>query len=134
MAGDDARTETGSIETSASVEAVMRVLADPQRIPLWAPGFADAVSRDASGSWTAVKDDREFAIRLVVEQRAGTVDYLREVAPGREGGAYIRAVSRPGGGAVIVMTLPRLPEVDAADTRAALRQELDRLKSLVESG
>jgi len=58
--------------------------------------------------WRAIKDGREFNIRVAVEQAAGTVDYLRELAPGREGGAYIRAVPRPDGGAMIVMTLPLL--------------------------
>jgi hypothetical protein len=111
----------------------MRVLADPERIPLWAPAFADAVSLGASGIWTAIKDHREFALRLVVEERAGTVDYLREVEPGREDGAHIRVVPRPRGGAVVVMTLPRLPEVDPADSRVTVRQELDQLRSLVEA-
>ena len=41
-----------------------------------------------------------------MKQDAGTVDYLREIAPGREGGAYIRVIPRPGGGSVVVMTVP----------------------------
>ena len=111
----------------------MNVLANPERIPLWAPAFADAVSLGASGIWTAIKGEREFALRLVVQARAGTVDYLREVAPGRVGGAYLRVVPRPDGGAVVVMTVPRLPDADPAETRATLRQELDQLRSLVDA-
>jgi hypothetical protein len=60
------------------------------------------------------------------------VDYLRELAPGREGGAYIRAVPRPGGGSVVIMTLPLLAGVDPADTSAILRAELDALARLAE--
>ena len=50
-----------------------------------------------------------------MNEDAGTVDYLREVAPACEGGAYLRAVPRPGGGTVIVMTLPLLPDTDPED-------------------
>jgi hypothetical protein len=126
------RTETQSIESDASVAAVVAFLADAGHIPLWAPAFADVVSRAESSGWRATKDGREFELRVVVDQDAGTVDYLREVAPGREGGAYIRAVPRPGGGSVIVMTLPLLADVDPADTTATLSRELTALVSLIE--
>lgn len=81
--------------------------------------------------WRATKDGREFGLRVVLCSRAGTVDYLREVAPGREGGAYLRAVPRPGGGSVVTMTVPLLPEVDPVDTAATLRSELDALAALL---
>jgi len=71
-------------------------------------------------------------VRVAVNQDAGSVDYLREVTPGREGGAYIRAVPRPGGGGVITMTLPLLPSVDPADTATTLTEELTALVALVE--
>jgi len=61
------------------------------------------------------------------------VDYLRQVAPGREGGAYLRAIPRPGGGSVITMTLPLLPDVEPADTAATLARELAALASLTET-
>jgi hypothetical protein len=67
-----------------------------------------------------------------VSRDSRTVDYLRELAPGREGGAYIRAVPRPGGGSVVIMTLPLLAGVDPADTAAILRDELDALAPLAE--
>ena len=59
------------------------------------------------------------------------MDYLREVAPGREGGAYLRAVPRAGGGTVIVMTLPLLPGVDPAEIAATLTDELSVLAGLL---
>src|SRR5450631_2276530 len=64
---------------------------------------------------------------------AGTVDYLREIAPGGEGGAYIRAIPRPGGGSVVVMTLPLLLDAERTAVAATLRDELNALVSLVES-
>ena len=69
---------------------------------------------------------------MATNEEAGTVDYLRQVAPGREGGAYIRAVPRPGGGSVVTMTLPLLPDVDPADTAATLARELATLLSLAD--
>jgi hypothetical protein len=132
VTGGVAQTETQSIETVASVEAAVEMLADPTRVPEWAPAFADRVCADADSGWRAVKDGREFRLRVPVSLEAGKVDYLREIAQGREGGAYIRAVPRPGDGAVTTMTLPLLPNVDPEDTRATLRQELATLVSLIE--
>lgn len=126
------RTDTQSIETEVTVVDVIALLADPTRIPGWAPAFADSISGDPDAGWQAVKDGGVFTFRVVLQQGAGTVDYLREIAPGREGGAYIRVVPRPRGGSVVTMTLPLLTDVDPADTAATLARELATLKALVE--
>ena len=128
---DPVRTETQSIESSAEPDDVVALLVDLRRVPDWAPAFADTVVGDARAGWRASKDGREFAVRVAVNKDAGTVDYLREVSPGREGGAYLRAVPRPGGGTVIVMTLPLLPDVDPADVAATLTAELSALAELL---
>lgn len=120
------------METDAPVEAVVAVLADPTRLPQWAPGFADQVRPDGESGWQATKDGRDFALRVATNKDAGTVDYLRQIAPGQEGGAYLRAVPRPGDGSVVTMTLPLLPGVDPADTAATLARELATLTSLAE--
>lgn len=73
-------TVTGSIEVSAAREAVLGVLADGTRLPAWAPGFADTVTGDPAAGWQATKDDRAFALRIVIDDPAGTVGYLREIA------------------------------------------------------
>ena len=110
---------------------VLALLADPRRIHDWAPALADAVSGDAQSGWQATKDRRDFSLRVAVNEDAGTVDYLREVAPGREGGAYLRAVPRPRGGTVVVMTLPLLPRADPDDTATTLAAELAALAGLL---
>ncbi len=127
-----ARSETQSIESDAGPEAIWALLADPGHIPDWAPAFADAVTGDDQSGWRAMKGGQEFALRVVTNQDAGTVDYLRAIAPGREGGAYIRALPRPGGGSVVVMTLPIVPGAEPAVIAATLRDELTALVSLVE--
>ncbi len=72
-------------------------------------------------------------MRVVTQRDAGTVDYLREIAPGREGGAFLRVVPRPGGGSVVVMTLPLAPGAEQAATAATLRYELNALTNVVTS-
>ncbi len=125
-------TATRSIESAAAVASVGGLLADPTHIPRWAPAFADSISGDTVSGRRVSKAGRVFSLRVVVNHDSGTVDYLREVAPGREGGAYIRVTPRPGGGSVIVMTLPFLPDVDPADTATTLARELIALVSLIE--
>ncbi len=128
-----ARTETQSIESDAAVATVVGLLADPMHIPQWAPAFADSISGDTASGWRAVKDGRVFSLRVAVNQDSGTVDYLRQVAPGREGGAYVRVTPRPRHGSVIAMTLPLLPDVDPADTAATPARELMALVPLTEA-
>jgi hypothetical protein len=81
--------------------------------------------------WRATKDARDFSLRVASVRDAGTVDYLREIAPGREGGAYLRAIPRAGGGSVITMTLPVPPGVDVAAVRTTLACELVALELLL---
>lgn len=132
-APDRARTETQSVETGAQPDAVIAVLADARLLPRWAPGFVDVVVGDAESGWVGTKGGQSFSIRVPVNSFARTVDFLREVSPGREGGAYLRVVPRPGAGTVIVMTLPILPGTDRAATASILTEELAALAALVAS-
>ena len=129
----DSQTETQSIESHAAPEAILALLADPSRIPEWAPAFVDAVIEDGESGWRATKGGQDSILRVVTKLNAGTVDYLREVAPGREGGAYMRAIPRPGGGSVVVVVLPLLADAERTTVAATLRDELNALVSLVES-
>jgi len=127
----DDRTQTSATETAAG-PAVLALLGDASQLPAWAPGFADTVTSEGGSRWRAVKDGRAFAVRTAVNPEAGTVDYVREIAPGREGGAYLRVIPRPGGGSVVIMTLPVTPGADAAAVGAILGDELAALKALAE--
>ena len=127
------RTETQSAEADAPVANVLAVLTNAARIPQWAPAFADEVSGDSRSGWLVTKDGQAFTLRVAAVPAAGTVDYLRELAPGREGGAYLRVIPRPGGGSVIIMTLPVPPGGDPAVTAATLAAELAALVSLAEA-
>jgi hypothetical protein len=128
-----ARTETQSAETDAPAADVLAVLTNAARIPQWAPAFADEVSGDSRSGWLVTKDGQAFTFRVAAVPAAGTVDFLREVAPGREGGAYLRVIPRPGGGSVIIMTLPVPPGAGPAATAAVLAGELAALAALAAS-
>ncbi len=122
------------MEADVDPDALLRLLANPARIPEWAPAFADTVKPDTPTRWLVTKGRVTFALDLVVALATRTVDYLREIAPGRVGGAYIRVVPRPGGGSVIIMTLAVSPGSAAGSVGAVLDQELHALVNLSEAG
>lgn len=123
-----ARTVTLSVDVDLQPEAVVGFLADASRLPSWAPGFADKVERLDENRWRVFKAEASFALRVAVDRPSGCVDYLREVAPGREGGAYLRVLPAPGGrGGVVVMTLPIPPGQDRAAVDGILATELEAL-------
>lgn len=124
------KTVTCSIETETMQDQIMEVLADPGLIPRWAPGFADKVESEDRQLWKVTKGESTFQVELVVVLAAGTVDYVREVAAGKKGGAYLRVLPRPGGGSVIVMTLPVPAGVPPAEVAATLDHELRLLTEL----
>ena len=125
----DPRSETGSIETDIERAAVLAVLEDGTRVPEWAPAFAEVAVREGT-LWRGTKDGSEFTFRVAFAPAAGTADYVREVAPGVENGAYIRVLPRLGGGSVISMTLPIRPGMDAASVRETLAAELAAIARL----
>jgi hypothetical protein len=125
----DTRSETGSIETEIERDAVLAVLADGTRVSEWAPAFADVAVPDGP-RWRGTKDGSDFSFRVACEPAAGTADYVREVSPGVENGAYIRVLPRLGGGSVISMTLPIRPGMDASAVRETLEAELAAIERL----
>ena len=128
------RSETQSRESDSDPDAIVAYLADPRHIPLWAPAFADTVMPEGPTRWLLSKDGADFSLRVAVSPESRTVDYLRQVAPGREGGAYIRVMPRLAGGSVIVMTLPLPPSADQAAVAATLDRELTALVGQVAAG
>ena len=125
----DPRSETGSIESNADRDAVLAVLEDGTRVPEWAPAFAD-VAVNEGALWRGTKNGSDCTFRVAYEPTAGTADYVREVVPGTENGAYIRVVPRLGGGCVISMTLPLRPGVEPAELRETLAAELAAIARL----
>ena len=125
-----ADTETRILETDAEPCAVLAILTHPKRIPEWAPAFADNVAGDDETGWRVIKDGRAFPMRLASDPASRTVRYLREVAPGREGGATIQVLPGSSGGSAISMTLPVASGANPAVVAAVLKEELAALSRL----
>ena len=129
-----ARTVTRSVETDAKPDAILEVLADARHLPQWASGFADAVAAGPDDDWLVTRNGQVFSIRVESERSRGTVDYVREIAPGQKGGAFLRVLPRPGGGSVVVMTLPvSVGDGDVFALAAIMDQELRALVEIGES-
>jgi hypothetical protein len=128
------RTATATVEVEAEPATTMALVADAARIPQWAPGFADAVRVEGDGAVSATKDERRFALRVRVDLDAGSVDLLRVVAPGVDGGAHVRVAPRVGGGSVVDMTVPVPADGDSAATATTVHAELTALAELLASG
>lgn len=126
---DTVRSVTDSIESDADRDAVLALLEDGTRVPEWAPAFADVAVREGA-VWRGTKNGSDFTFRVAYVPRAGTADYVREVVPGTENGAYIRVVPRLGGGCVISMTLPLRPGVGPGELRETLAAELAAIARL----
>ncbi len=93
-----------------------------------------SVSGSAQDGWTVTKDGATFPVRIAQSAEAWTVDILREVAPGRVAGAYLRIIPRVTGGSVVVMTLPVPPGTEAARIAEILKAELANLVALADGG
>jgi hypothetical protein len=123
---------TQSIELEAEPKAVFAIISDPRRLPQWAAPFADAVSSDGGTGWLVQKAGRIFPIRVAAHEPTGCVDFLREISPGREGGARLRVTPRPVWGSVVVMTAPVPNGGDEEVVSAVLRAELAALSRLAQ--
>ncbi len=118
------KTVTGSLETDINADTIFEFVGEPRNLPQWAPGFADAVEPIEGDRWNVRKGERVFSIEVVVNQSSRTVDFVREIAPGKKGGASLRVLQLPGSGSVIVMTLPVANGTTPDAVTGILNQEL----------
>lgn len=128
------RVVTVGVECAADRTRVLQLLRDPRRLPDWAPPFADAVEPIGEGGWRVTKGGAAFDLWVDVHPDAGTVDFLRRLDSGGEGGAFLRVMPRPGGGSVISMTAPVPAGGDPAQVATELRAELLALAGLASTG
>jgi hypothetical protein len=127
------RTVTRTIESDLEPDAILAVLMEPKLLPRWAPAFADEVEKTAFDAWQITKNENRFEMHMSASAPSGTVDYLREVAPGKRGGAYIRVLPRPAGGSVVIMTVPVTGNADVESVATVLTEELKNLVELVKA-
>ena len=127
-----AQTVTRSAEAELSPDAILKILTEPGNIPKWAPVFADDLEPIDHIRYRVRKDDKTFVIEVIVNEAAGTVDYLREMPNGNRGGAYIRVVPRPLSGCTVTMTVPIAPNTTESEVAETLIEELSQLIRLAQ--
>ena len=130
------QTTTRAAESDLEPDEIYSVLAAADNIPKWAPVFADRIERTGSPDeafYNVTKGAESFRVEVILHQAAGTVDYVREMAGNKRGGAYLRVTPRPRGGSTVSMTVPIGPDTDESDVAKTVDQELADLVRLTES-
>ena len=125
------QTVTRAIESDFGPERIYQKLTNAFLIPRWAPVFADKVEHVQGNVYRLTKGGDVFHLELITNEPALTVDYLRTMANGKRGGAYIRVTPRPLNGSVVVMTVPVGTNTSPDQVAEVLEQELAALIGLV---
>lgn len=118
------QTVTRATESDLEPIEIYKVLAEVSNLPKWAPAFADAIERIDDRHFRVTKNGDTFNVELFLHPAALAVDYIREMADNRRGGAYIRVTPRPLGGSTVIITVPLAPTANEADVAKVLQQEL----------
>jgi hypothetical protein len=118
------QTVTRAAESDLEPGRIYTVLAEASNAPRWAPGFADAIEHIGDVRYRVTKDGSPFNVEVTANPSAGTVDFIREMANGKRGGAYLRITPRPLGGSSITITVPIGPTTNESEVAKVLEQEL----------
>jgi hypothetical protein len=126
------RAETRSISIAAPPAAVLALVADPLRLPEWAPAFARAVQPDGD-DWLIDTGEGQTRITVRVSAEHGTVDLLRATDPTR--GAFSRVVHNHDGSEYLFTLFFPDGTADTAIARqmATVEGELEAVRGLCEA-
>jgi hypothetical protein len=128
-----ARAETRSIAIAAPPAAVLAVVGDARRLPEWAPGFAQGVTRDGD-YWRIDTGAGDVVVDVVVSDVFGTVDLVRPADP-TGAGARLRALGS-GGGTELLFTIlfpPEAPEAAVTAQMEVVEGELEAVRDLAQA-
>ncbi|MGO4212683.1 hypothetical protein AB4Y89_20885 [Terriglobus sp. 2YAB30_2] len=118
------QTLTRAAESDLEPIEIYKVLAEVSNLPKWAPAFADSIESTDKTHFRVTKNGDSFNTELFLHPTALAVDYIREMADNRRGGAYIRVTPRPLGGSTVIITVPIAPTANEADVARVLEEEL----------
>lgn len=118
------RTNTTSIEINARPSDVFAFLADGDKLPVWAIGFAKAAERDGDLWLITLSSGDRLPVRIDADSAMGVIDFVSLPAPGVEAPGFTRVVPH-GDGSVYTFTMLQTPEVPD-ELFAAQAAELDR--------
>ena len=124
---------TISVQIDRDPKAVYAYVADLNNLHRWATTFCRSIRHEGDG-WVMETSLGTMAIRLAPENDLGVLDHYLTPPGGETLYVPMRVVAN-GLGSEVIFTLFRLPDVSdeayAADA-ALVRQDLDRLKGLLE--
>ncbi|WP_134738099.1 SRPBCC family protein [Nocardioides sp. 503] len=132
MTGTPLISATRSAAIAAPPHTVIDLVADPRRLPEWAPAFAARVEERGGGVWTvATGPGPGRDIRVRRSDALGVVDFVSVGQPDR--GAFLR-VLRDGPGSHVTFTIVFPAEADpeaVAEEMRGVEQELAALGELL---
>jgi hypothetical protein len=130
------RSHTTSITIETKPAATFAYVADAERLPVWAIGFAKAIERDDEDRWlvTLASGDR-MPLRVHADAATGVIDFISLPAPGVEVPAHTRVVPHDTGTLYIfsMHQPPGLPDEIFDAQIAELARELNVLKAHLET-
>lgn len=127
------RSNTEQVAIAAPAAEVFAYVADAEKLPTWATGFAQAVRREGD-RWMVDTPAGEVGLSVQADEASGVVDYVMELAPGVTAMAATRVVPN-GDDAVYVFTqiqAPGMPTEVFEQQVGELRRELPLLKHHLE--
>jgi len=129
------RTHTATIHIDSAPASAFEFLADGEKLPVWAIGFAKAIERDGDRWTVTLASGERMPLRVDSDPRTGVVDYVSLPAPDVEAPAHTRVL--PDGAATLytfsMHQTPDLPDEVFDAQVAELERELTVLKAHLET-
>jgi hypothetical protein len=129
------RTHTTSIEIETSPSDAFAFVANGEKLPLWAIGFAKAIELNGDHWTVTLASGERLPLRIDSDPASGVVDYVMLPAPDVEAPAHTRVMPHATGTlyAFSMHQTPDLPD-DVFDAQVAeLERELTVLKAHLET-
>ena len=125
-----------SVSIDRPADAVYRFAANPENLPQWAAGLSRASLVRDGDEWIAQSPMGTVKIRFAEDNAFGVIDHDVTLPSGEINHNPLRVVKN-GTGSEIIFTLFRLPRMTDEDFEkdaAMVKQDLSRLKAILEAG
>jgi hypothetical protein len=123
-----------SIAINKNVNEVYQFISTPENMPRWAAGLSQSQMVKSGDDWIAESPMGKVKVHFAEKNKFGVVDHDVTLPSGETNHNPLRVV-RNGEGSEVIFTLYRLPKVTDADfdkDAAAVKKDLEKLKSLLE--
>ena len=124
-----------TISINKNINEVYQFMSTPENMPRWAAGLSQSQMVKSGDEWIADSPMGKIKVRFAEKNKFGVVDHDVTLPSGEINHNPLRVV-RNGEGSEVIYTLYRLPKVTEADFEkdaAAVKKDLEKLKSLMEN-